>query len=45
MKELKGSVLNTDSYDRRRFGQILEMSKKLREVSKEEVNYFPLSNL
>lgn len=41
MKELKGSVLNTDSYDRRRFGQILEMSKKLREVSKEGSKLFP----
>lgn len=41
MKEQKGSVLNTDSYDRRRFGQILEMSKKLREVSKEGSKLFP----
>ncbi|GIO38189.1 VWA domain-containing protein [Paenibacillus antibioticophila] len=41
MKELKGSVLNTDSYDRRRFGQLMEMSEKLREVSKEGSKLFP----
>lgn len=41
MKELKGSVLNTDSYDRRRFGQLLEMSEKLRKVNKEGSSLFP----
>lgn len=41
MKELNGSVLNTDSYDRRRFGQLLEMSEKLRKVNKEGSNLFP----
>lgn len=41
MKEHKGSVLNTDSYDRRRFGQLLEMSEKLREVDNEGSNLFP----
>ncbi|WP_211344384.1 hypothetical protein [Paenibacillus lentus] len=41
MREHKGSVLNTDSYDRRRFGQLFEMSEKLREVDNEGSSLFP----
>jgi uncharacterized protein with von Willebrand factor type A (vWA) domain len=41
MKEHTKSVLNTDSYDRRRFGQILDMSDKLKTVGKEGKKLFP----
>lgn len=41
MKEHTKSVLNTDAYDRRRFGQILDMSEKLTNVSKEGKKLFP----
>lgn len=41
MKENTKSVLNTDAYDRRRFGQILDMSEKLKTVSKEGKKLFP----
>lgn len=41
MKEPMNSVLNTDSYDRRRFGQLLEMSEKLKKVGDEGNEIFP----
>ncbi|MBG9795331.1 hypothetical protein ABD76_25895 [Paenibacillus dendritiformis] len=41
MKEPMNSVLNTDSYDRRRFGQLLEMSEKLKKVGAEGNEIFP----
>ncbi|MGG1880731.1 VWA domain-containing protein [Paenibacillus cisolokensis] len=41
MKEPMNSVLNTDSYDRRRFGQLLEMSEKLKKVGVEGNEVFP----
>lgn len=42
MKEPMKSVLNTDAYDRRRFGQLMEMSDKLKKIGKEGKNIFPL---
>ncbi|SEL29562.1 VWA domain-containing protein [Paenibacillus sp. OK003] len=42
MKEPMKSVLNTDAYDRRRFGQLMEMSGKLKKIGKEGKNIFPL---
>lgn len=41
MKEPMNSVLNTDSYDRRRFRQLLEMSGKLKNVGAEGNEIFP----
>ncbi|MFK4472598.1 uncharacterized protein with von Willebrand factor type A (vWA) domain [Paenibacillus sp. RC73] len=41
MSESMKSVLNTDSYDRRRFSQLLEMSDKLKEIEKLGNKYFP----
>ncbi|WP_134913161.1 VWA domain-containing protein [Paenibacillus sp. IHB B 3084] len=41
MRETMNSVLNTDSYDRRRFSQLLEMSDKLKEIEKLGNKYFP----
>ncbi|MDY7989892.1 VWA domain-containing protein [Paenibacillus polymyxa] len=41
MKKPMNSVLNTDLYDRRRFGQLLEMSEKLKAVEQEGNELFP----
>ena len=42
MKGPMKSVLNTDAYDRRRFGQLMEMSDNLKKIGKEGKNIFPL---
>lgn len=38
---MNDSVLNTDSFDRRRFGQLFEMSEKMRETERKGRETFP----
>lgn len=41
MKQSIESVLNTDAYDRRRFGQLVDMSEGLQRLQKQGVERFP----
>lgn len=40
-KQNHASVLNTDSFDRRRFGQLFDMSEKMQKIEREGRNAFP----